>query len=127
MKSKKKILVIGGGIAGLAAADFLALEADVTLFEARPRLGGRIWTDHSWPERLDLGAQVVHGFRGNPVGDLARELRLETRPSDYASFHLFDAKGREVPERQTHAALKSFKKAVGNMAEIAGGFEQDLS
>ena len=35
-----RIAVVGGGIAGLAAADFCQTFADVTLFEAQPRLGG---------------------------------------------------------------------------------------
>ena len=35
-----KVAIIGAGISGISAADSLASEADVTLFEADPRLGG---------------------------------------------------------------------------------------
>ena len=49
-----KLVVIGGGIAGLAAAHRaveLARERgvtlDLTLLEARPRLGGTIDTEHT--------------------------------------------------------------------------------
>jgi monoamine oxidase len=40
-----RVLVAGAGLAGLAAAhDLAALEADVTVVEARGRVGGRVWT-----------------------------------------------------------------------------------
>jgi uncharacterized protein len=42
----KRIAVVGGGIAGIAAADALARWADVTLFEAADRLGGHTDTHH---------------------------------------------------------------------------------
>ena len=35
-----RVAVVGGGIAGIAAADACQSFADVTLFEAEPRLGG---------------------------------------------------------------------------------------
>ena len=38
---KPKVAVIGGGWAGLAAAEALAGQAEVTLFEAGKTLGGR--------------------------------------------------------------------------------------
>lgn len=43
----RTVAVIGGGIAGLAAATGLAERGvDVTIFEATPQLGGRV---SSWP------------------------------------------------------------------------------
>ena len=39
------VLVAGAGLAGLTAArDLNALGADVTVVEARDRVGGRVWT-----------------------------------------------------------------------------------
>jgi monoamine oxidase len=57
-------IVIGAGAAGLAAANRLASHgADVTILEARDRIGGRVWTIH--PESLtvpaELGAEFLHG------------------------------------------------------------------
>jgi monoamine oxidase len=52
-----RVVVVGAGFAGLAAADALATGgADVTVFEARERVGGRV---HS--SRLDNGAVVELG------------------------------------------------------------------
>ncbi len=56
------VIVIGGGIAGLAAASELADRGvSVTLLEAKARLGGRIHTKHhgKWP--IELGAELIHG------------------------------------------------------------------
>jgi len=53
----RRVVVVGAGFAGLAAADALAAAgAEVTVFEARHRVGGRV---HS--RRLDNGAVVELG------------------------------------------------------------------
>ncbi len=52
------VAIIGGGVSGLAAACRLRLAgAEVTVFEAGPRLGGRAITLHHGPARFDPGAQ----------------------------------------------------------------------
>ncbi len=58
------VLIIGAGIAGLAAANELASSGlNITILEARDRVGGRIFTLH--PEDtetpIELGAEFVHG------------------------------------------------------------------
>jgi monoamine oxidase len=56
------ILVIGGGLAGLAAAERLARAGvPIRLVEARDRLGGRLWTERRFGARVDLGAEFLHG------------------------------------------------------------------
>jgi uncharacterized protein len=56
----RRIAVIGGGIAGLGAAEALAAHARVTLFEAEPRLGGHA---HTVPVQIDgVGHGVDVGF-----------------------------------------------------------------
>ena len=56
-------IVIGAGAAGLACARALQdAGADVTLVEARDRLGGRAWTSYDIaPHPVELGAEYVHG------------------------------------------------------------------
>ena len=48
MSKKNKVLVIGAGISGLAAAKNLNDSGyDVTVLEAKDRIGGRLYTDRS--------------------------------------------------------------------------------
>ena len=58
-----KVLVVGGGLAGLSAAHALTNGGvdDVFVLEARDRLGGRINTAEFDGKRLELGAQWIHG------------------------------------------------------------------
>lgn len=57
------VVVIGAGAAGIAAARALrAAGRDVTVLEARERVGGRVWTTPGLaPFPVELGAEYVHG------------------------------------------------------------------
>jgi monoamine oxidase len=58
------VIVIGGGIAGLAAASRLGHSGlSVCILEARDRIGGRIFTRHdpASPVPIELGAEFIHG------------------------------------------------------------------
>ncbi|WP_280470153.1 FAD-dependent oxidoreductase [Nocardia brasiliensis] len=73
-KISSSVLIVGAGIAGLAAAQALRrLGHTVTIVEARDRIGGRIWTD---ADGVDLGAHWIHGTEGNPLTELVEELEI---------------------------------------------------
>jgi monoamine oxidase len=58
------VLVVGAGMAGLAAARELGRAGlTVRLLEARDRIGGRVWTrrDDAAPLPIELGAEFIHG------------------------------------------------------------------
>lgn len=63
MNDRTEVIVIGAGIAGLAAATRLAESGlFATILEARNRCGGRIFTtrdSHGLP--IELGAEFIHG------------------------------------------------------------------
>ena len=58
--SRPRVAVVGGGIAGLAAASRLAPQCDVTVFESAPRLGGHANTVEITLAAAD-GRPATHG------------------------------------------------------------------
>jgi monoamine oxidase len=88
------IVIIGAGVAGLAAARVLAESGTrVALVEARDRIGGRIFTAHaSLPKtretvQIELGAEFIHGLP-QATWDLINEANLSTYEldGDHPSF-----------------------------------------
>ena len=68
-KMRKHVIVVGGGVSGLSAANVLCQSGqfDVTILEAEKRLGGRIHSIDFHGENIELGAQWIHGCEGNEV------------------------------------------------------------
>ena len=65
-----RVIVVGAGVSGLACAARLhAAGVDVTVIEARDRIGGRVWPGEVAGTRVDLGAAWIHGPIGNPVAE----------------------------------------------------------
>ena len=84
---RRSVAVVGAGVAGLTAAYALQTTADVTLYEAQPRLGGHADT-HEVVDRagrvvaVDTGF-IVHNERTYPtLLRLFRELGVATQDSD---------------------------------------------
>ena len=95
----ERIVIIGAGAAGMAAAQDLQARGfrNVVILEARERVGGRIWTERlggSVP--VELGATWIHGIRGNPVYDIVERRNIATAPTDYDNEVRYDQSGREL-------------------------------
>ncbi|CAF4652104.1 unnamed protein product, partial [Rotaria socialis] len=72
-----QVIIVGGGIAGLAAAKTLGHNVKYVLLEAQNYLGGRIFTVDAAPQlTVDLGAQYVHGDKKNSVYEICNELGI---------------------------------------------------
>jgi oxygen-dependent protoporphyrinogen oxidase len=72
-----RVVVIGGGLAGLTAAYLLVAEGhEVTVLEAAPRVGGKLCRLEVGGALVDVGAEAMLNRRPEGV-DLARELGLD--------------------------------------------------
>ena len=107
---KVEVIVIGAGIAGLAAARDLSIDGyDVLVLEARNRIGGRIWTSRDLGVPADLGASWIHGFEDNPISRLAKRHGIEilrtdissVSPARYRSVALYEEDGRRLSGQET--------------------------
>lgn len=73
-----QVLVIGGGISGLtAAAKLVKAGAEVTVLEARDRVGGRTWTEYFNGHHCDVGGAYV-GVSQDRILRVADEYGIET-------------------------------------------------
>lgn len=97
---RRRVAVIGSGVAGLTAAYVLNREDDVTLFEADSRLGGHAHT-HDMPQAngsvigVDTGF-IVHNERTYPtLLRLFAELGVETQDSEMSMSIRCDGCGLE--------------------------------
>lgn len=96
--ASRRIGIVGAGMSGLAAADALVRqEYEVTIWEGRERIGGRIWTDSSLGAPLDLGASWIHGIDANPLVELALEQGVSTQATT-DSYIIRGADGRTISE-----------------------------
>ncbi|HEX5446243.1 MAG TPA: FAD-dependent oxidoreductase [Pirellulales bacterium] len=90
----EKVVVVGAGIAGLAAArELSSLGFQVLVLEGRGRTGGRIWTDRSLSTPVELGAGSIEIQRRNPLTPLARKWQIAAEPLRYDSVRLYDVAG----------------------------------
>lgn len=73
------MLVIGAGVAGLAAARLLRRAGlNVQVLEADERIGGRIHTDRTLGVPVERGATWIHGRYHNPIAALAHRAGLSS-------------------------------------------------
>src|SRR5271163_125330 len=97
--ANKKVIVVGAGMAGLAAAYRLRRAgADVTVLESSDHVGGRLGTDTRDGYLIERGAQLITSTYRNALG-LVKELGLETelRPTSPWMAIVKDGRPRRMP------------------------------
>jgi monoamine oxidase len=113
-------IVIGAGAAGLAAARTLCdAGRAVTVLEARPRIGGRIFTvhDREWPLPVELGAEFLHG-----EAEATREIaaRAGLAVVEVPDEHVWVEDGRIRPMGEVWTQLgKALRKIDTRAADVS--------
>lgn len=128
MLAKKRIIVIGAGLAGLAAAKSLQAQGhEVVVLEGRARIGGRIWTSTKWADMpLDLGATWIHGVTGNPLTTLAQTLKAKQFATSYDNSICYNTSGKALSSAE-EAALEKLRKQVFQAIKQAQNQASDSS
>lgn len=101
---KAQVVVVGAGLAGLAAAQKLheAGVEDVVILDAQERIGGRVHTINHSDYLLELGAQWLHGAEENPLYNwLAEKNMLDDFEDATAGFKgmFCTSKGQVIDQR----------------------------
>ncbi len=106
-ETPKNIAIIGAGIAGLAAARQLVDAGHiVTVFEARDRIGGRILTSREFGFPIEVGANWVHGDKGNPLMGLAKKSGISSFAYDFDDWKIVDSKGKTLSSANDDTSTK---------------------
>lgn len=123
----EKIVIIGAGAAGIAAASELqSPNKEVVILEARDRIGGRVWSDRRKDNRsVDLGGAWIHGIEGNPIHSLAQQQGLSLSVTDYDNLRIFDEDGTADP--LTDAQLANINAAMQRTAEDMRGNPSEVT
>ncbi|KAK6154083.1 hypothetical protein DH2020_013722 [Rehmannia glutinosa] len=133
------VIVVGGGISGIAAARMLQNASfKVILLESQDRIGGRIHTDYSFGCPVDMGASWLHGVcNENPLSPIIRRLGLTLyRTSgddsilydhDLESCALFDINGHQVPQSMVVEVGVAFKKILEETDKVRNEQSNDIS
>jgi predicted NAD/FAD-binding protein len=100
VQGRRRVAVVGAGVAGLTAAYVLQRECDVTLYEAEARLGGHAHThDVTTPDGRVLAVDsgfIVHNLSTYPtLLRLFAELGVDTQPTDMSMSVRCDGCGLE--------------------------------
>lgn len=120
IKTDKKILILGAGMAGLAAAQSLkARGVGCIVLEAQDRVGGRVRTNRSLGLAFDEGASWIHGPDNNPLSPIASRAGANTFLTDDDNVEVFDINGTAYSDTVISQAETDYEAALAAVASAA--------
>ncbi|BFI42826.1 protein MpOMT24 [Marchantia polymorpha subsp. ruderalis] len=109
-----KVAVVGGGLAGLSAAEVLSSSTifrkeDVVVLEASSSLGGRILSVSGlapWP--VEIGPEFLHGTQNSSIKKLVDEMGCVQRELNFPDYYYIGHEGRLLTSEQAseHADIE---------------------
>ena len=114
-----RVVVVGAGIAGLAAASRLRRAGIAcVVLEARDRIGGRLHTVDLSGTPVDLGGSWIHHPIGNPVSAFCEEHGIARDPGDpMGSLSAYDRAERRPLDRAEVELAQSESEAFWEAVE----------
>ena len=112
-----RVIVVGAGIAGLAAAQRLTAHGfDVTVLEARTRVGGRMYTAaNATGTTLDLGAAWIHGHQPD-FEEFVAGMNLVQTNTDFSAMRFYSSANRSM---DVNAFIwNDLKLRLSNVAQV---------
>ncbi|XP_009606244.1 protein FLOWERINGUS D [Nicotiana tomentosiformis] len=129
--SKGRVIIIGAGLAGLAAArQLMSFGFKVIVLEGRKRAGGRVYTKKmeggNKVAAADLGGSVLTGTLGNPLGILARQLSY-TLHKVRGECPLYRADGKPVDKDLDQKVEAAYNRLLDKASKFRQEVSQDVS
>ncbi|MDP3859813.1 MAG: FAD-dependent oxidoreductase [Stagnimonas sp.] len=128
LKSDCKVVVVGAGFAGLMAGYSLSGSCNVTVLEARDRVGGRVWTqiNSSANRAIEAGAELI-GYNHPTWLMLAKQfdlgLTVLTSEDAFASMDLempLYLDGRLVSSNEAGQIYEEMEETLSRICTAAG-------
>ncbi|KAM5555930.1 protein FLOWERING LOCUS D [Rosa sericea] len=134
--SKPSVIIIGAGLAGLAAArQMMRFGFKVTVLEGRKRAGGRVYTKKMeggirvCQAAADLGGSVLTGTLGNPLGIVARQLGYSLHKIR-DKCPLYNVEGKPVDhdmDMKVESVFNHLLDKASRLRQLMGGVSVDVS
>uniref|UniRef100_A0A166DRA3 SWIRM domain-containing protein n=1 Tax=Daucus carota subsp. sativus TaxID=79200 RepID=A0A166DRA3_DAUCS len=132
--SRSNVIIIGAGLAGLAAArQLMSFGYKVTVLEGRKRAGGRVYTKKmdgaNKTAAADLGGSVLTGTLGNPLGILAKQLSYPLhKVRDKCPLYNVDGKPVDPDlDTKVEIAYNQILDKASSLRQLMGEVSQDVS
>eukprot|EP00762_Andalucia_godoyi_P003647 ANDGO_00676.mRNA.1 Polyamine oxidase 3 len=119
MTAPLRIAIVGAGISGISAAKTLLEQAgrqgvsiSITMFEARDRIAGRMFTDENG---FDHGASWVHGTSRSPLNPICKHYGFELVESSFdKNAFLFRSPetNERIPKDVTYDMMRTHDEAM---------------